>query len=184
MNCNAAQVEPSGILVIAMGNPLRRDDGAGMVAARLLRRRMRGAQRVRFITCRQLTPELAEPIGQVAHVAFLDASIALSPGHISWLPVRAAWRATDALGHQPRIESLLAMARMLYAHEPDAMVGAIGAMDLGFGRGLSPPVQRAAALLAVRVQGAIEGWQLRMDMRGSDPIPETRTPNAKEAAVA
>ena len=55
--------DPGDLLIIGIGNSLRRDDGAGLVLARGLAETWQTAgHRVQLIETHQLVPELAEPI--------------------------------------------------------------------------------------------------------------------------
>nr|MDQ2730551.1 hydrogenase maturation protease [Armatimonadota bacterium] len=69
----------SGALVIGYGNPLRRDDGLGPMAAQRLAA-LADPLRVQVLTPYQLSPELAEPISQARFVLFIDASEEGVPG--------------------------------------------------------------------------------------------------------
>ena len=63
------------ILLIAYGNPLRQDDGAGLRLAERMAERWQAAETpLRHLAVQQLTPELAVEIAQpgVAAVVFVD----------------------------------------------------------------------------------------------------------------
>jgi hydrogenase maturation protease len=61
-------------LLIAIGNTLRRDDGAGHRVLELLEL----PEGVQALRCHQLMPELSEDIGPADVVAFIDADV--NPG--------------------------------------------------------------------------------------------------------
>ena len=127
-------------LVIGYGNTLRGDDGAGVVAAELIRGRNMG---VDVITVHELQPELAEAIASRSDVVFVDASIttprltirALQPGN------------TTAQGsHLLSPEQLLTLAKSLYGGCPAAaFLMEIPAVQFEFGEFLSEEVARSVA---------------------------------------
>jgi hydrogenase maturation protease len=129
-------------LVVACGNPLRRDDGAGPAAAEGLH-----APGVRVVVVHQLTPELADEVASADAVAFLDARAGPRPGAIEARRVRPA-AAPSALGHACSPEEVLALAALLHGARARAVLVTVQAGDLGLGEGLSAEV--AAALPAVR----------------------------------
>lgn len=71
-------------VVIGFGNPLRGDDGIGWRAAELVEARRADAE---VIACHQLTPELADRLGDATLAIFLDASIAQEPGTVRVEPL-------------------------------------------------------------------------------------------------
>jgi hydrogenase maturation protease len=124
----------AGLLVIGYGNPLRGDDGVGpRVVEAIEELHLPG---VRTLTCHQLSPEHAEPISQARVVVFVDAAVdapkavqlrQLEPGGSSQLMAHAA---------DPR--TMLALARDVFGHCPEAWWLTIPAVKLGFGEELSP----------------------------------------------
>ena len=62
------------LTIIGCGNPVRSDDGAGVIAAtRLAEQASTLQQAPRVIAAQQLTPDLAENIASAAQVVFVDA---------------------------------------------------------------------------------------------------------------
>lgn len=130
--------EIAGLLVIGYGNPLRCDDGVGpKVAEAVEALQLPG---VRTLVCQQLSPEHAEPISRARTVVFVDAALdaltetqlrKLEPGETSQLMAHAA---------DPR--TMLAMARDVFGHAPEAWWLTIPAVKLGFGTDFSPAAQR------------------------------------------
>lgn len=142
-------------LVIAIGNPLRRDDGAAWAVADLLEERLppAAADIRRQI---QLTPELAEAVGQARVLIVIDASETLPAGQTA---VRSPDETAEppTLTHHVSPAALTAYAAALYGHAPPAHLLTIGGADFGFGEGLSSAVQAAvpvAAALAAQIVGA------------------------------
>ena len=129
-------------LVIAIGNPLRRDDGAAHYV-----HVPRGV--VRHATT-QLTPEVAEEVARYETVIFMDADVhakrvriePVEPRH----PVSSA--ASGPLTHVLGPAEVVALARKLYGFLGEAYVCRIPVSDLGEGEGLSASagrfVERAA----------------------------------------
>jgi hydrogenase maturation protease len=128
-----------GLLVIGYGNELRRDDGVGPRAARVVS----GWERpgTRTLAVPQLTPELAEEVAGAAVVIFIDADVAGRE-----VRLRALLPADDGdLGHAGGPRGLLALAAALYGRAPFAWLLTVPAADLGFGEALSPAGERGLA---------------------------------------
>lgn len=125
-------------LVIGYGNLLRCDDGVGpRVVEAVEALQLPG---VHTLISQQLSPEHAEPISRVRTVVFVDAAVdapaevqlrKLEPGQTSQLMAHAA---------DPR--TMLALARDVFGHCPEAWWLTIPAVKLGFGDDLSPAAQR------------------------------------------
>lgn len=141
------------MLVLGYGNTLRRDDGAGAVAARLLASDPRLAREsVEVREAYQLLPEMSLDLAQVTLAIFVDADAAGLPGSIDIHqidPETAARDDADSRG-QPGASShhvgggeLVALAATLEGRAPQAVAIGIGVADLGMGEGLSPAVEAA-----------------------------------------
>jgi hydrogenase maturation protease len=123
----------SYLLVIGYGNTLRSDDGVGPRLAETV-----GTLRlphVRTLLCQQLSPEHSAMVSRADTVVFVDASVdaprkvqlrKLQPGHSSQLMAHAADPCT-----------LLALARDVFGHAPEAWWLTIPAQNLEFGEQLS-----------------------------------------------
>ena len=121
------------LLVIGYGNTLRGDDGVGpRVAETVEGLNLPG---VRTLVGQQLSPEHAEPISRARRVIFVDAAVdekdgikfrKLIPGDTTQLMAHAA---------DPR--TMLALARDVFGHAPEAWLLTIPAEKLGFGAGFS-----------------------------------------------
>ena len=126
------------MLVIAIGNPLRQDDGAGLAVAHALEAR----RDLRVRTVHQLMPELADTLRDEVSVVFVDAARGGPPGQVCRAPVRAnceAWTGTHGLDPA----RLLGLCRSLYGRAPEASVVSIAGEHFGFGDELSETVRRA-----------------------------------------
>ncbi len=120
-------------LVIGYGNTLRRDDGAGIRAAELVRERLAG---VDVLTVHELQPDLAETVAARDTVMFLDAST----GAETLLCVRIDPDSQDepVRSHSLTPPQLLALCRILFGRAPgDAFLVGIPADDFAFGESLS-----------------------------------------------
>lgn len=143
------------ILIIGIGNTLRRDDGAGWFFAEALAAALEAAGRpVHLELHHQLTPELAIEAAELepGAIIFVDASIAVDEATLSVLTV------TDAevgAGHGLTPTMLLALLRHLYAVDTAAWLVQTPARDFGHGEGLSEVAQRgvdAASALASQLR--------------------------------
>jgi hydrogenase maturation protease len=156
------------LLIIAYGNDLRRDDGAGLRLAEMIeqecRRRRLPAKR---ISGRQLLPELSPEIARadIEAVLFVDTR-AVQPTEVKPIiethPI-ALDRASPGLGHQLSPTALLLYVYLLYGRQPPAWLVTAPGLDFSHGEGLSPVALQAlhdagadiAALLdEVAVHGA------------------------------
>jgi len=129
-----------GALVIAIGNPLRRDDGAAHYV-----RLPRGV--VRHATM-QLTPEVAAEVARYDTVIFMDADVRASELRIE--PIGSA-RAPSPLTHVLGPTEIVAMACKLFRFSGDAYVCRIPVRDLSEGEGLSPEAARFVELAAEEI---------------------------------
>lgn len=136
----------SAIVVIGMGNPLRRDDGVGVSVARQVKARVEPAVEVRTQTGGGLG--LMDAWQGMSAAVVVDAvSCGAPPGTVSRFDARArplperleATGSTHDLGLGRAVELARAMDRL-----PDRLVviGVEGG-DFGLGSGLSGPVEAA-----------------------------------------
>jgi hydrogenase maturation protease len=131
-------------LILACGNTLRRDDGAGPWLAAWAERRFRAEPKVRALARQQWTPELAGDIAQCESVLFIDCSVASAPGSVSVTPVEAAIAQKGLATHHLDAAELLALARELYNAPPrEALLVTIGADSTELGEVFSDPVTAA-----------------------------------------
>ena len=143
----AAAATPLRLLVIAYGNTLRRDDGAGIGLAGLLVKQWHAhGLCVRFIVVPQLTPELSIDISdpEITAVIFVDAAQTAPESQIQVSRV-AAHGATPTLGHQLDPCLLLVYAALFYPHRAPAWLVTIPGTDFDHGEGFSPAVQQLLA---------------------------------------
>jgi len=130
------------LLIIACGNTLRQDDGAGLLLAERLAQVCRTAGLpVRHLAVQQLLPELAVEIAaaDVSEVLFVDTRVAENEEdtavQIHPLTPQASPR---SLGHQLSPEMLLVYARELYGKqmpEPPPFARQLTLPGFNFGHG-------------------------------------------------
>ncbi|MFO0891937.1 MAG: hydrogenase maturation protease [Isosphaeraceae bacterium] len=140
------------ILVIGYGNPLRRDDGVGVVAAEEIERWLDPS--VRVLARVQLTPDLAADLAEADSAFFIDARSSLEPPEVRIERIVPQAHGMAAMDHAVSPETLLGLCRALYEKTPEAYLVSIASEDLGFGEGLSARATRglAEALAALRDQ--------------------------------
>ena len=137
-------------LVIGYGNTLRGDDGAGFLAAELLRDRIHRPD-IEILSQHQLLPELMEPISRASRVIFIDASVSGRAGKVHRIPLRPA-PACARVTHHATPEALLAGAQSLYGHTPEATLYVIPGRNFEVGQDLTPSVRRAVNELVATLE--------------------------------
>jgi len=126
------------LLVIGYGNTLRRDDGVGpKVAEAVSTLALPG---VRALACALLTPELAEPVSQSGVVVFVDAAVD-TPREVRMRKLTPA-ASSQVIAHAATPAVLLALARDVFGHVPEAGLLTIPAEELGMGEEPSPSAKR------------------------------------------
>ncbi len=147
---NAAATVPleAELLVIGYGNTLRRDDGVGpRVAEAIAALQMPG---VRTLVCQLLTPEYADPIARARRVIFVDAAVDRMDGvHFRKLEPGAT---TQLMAHAADPRTMLALARDVFGHAPEAWWLTIPAMHLGFGADYSPEAEAGFNAAVTEIQ--------------------------------
>ena len=149
-------------LIIGYGNPLRGDDGAGVLAVKRLAAANASDTSRQAITCLpvfQLTPELAEDVSQVDMVMFVDAARGETPGQIASLEFHPSqWMGEPKLGsstHHVNPATLLADAERLYGKCPAAWLYTITGRNFGLGDSLSAEVEEALPTLIAEIKARI-----------------------------
>jgi hydrogenase maturation protease len=125
---------PAGLLVIGYGNPLRGDDGVGPKVVEAVEELH--LPDVRTLICQQLSPEHAEPIARVRTVIFVDAAVD-GPKDVQLRKLEPN-EASQLMAHAADPRTMLALARDVFGHCPEAWGLTIPAVKLGFGEELSP----------------------------------------------
>ena len=75
-------------LILACGNTLRGDDGAGPWLAAWSEERFREETGLRVVVRQQWAPELAEEIARAGSVLFIDCSVESDPGSVRIVAIR------------------------------------------------------------------------------------------------
>lgn len=148
------QEPPAGLLVIGYGNTLRRDDGVGpKVAEAVAALAMPG---VRALACTLLTPELAEPVSRANVVIFVDAAVD-APREVQMRALAPA-ASSQIMAHAASPATLLALARDVFGHAPQAWWLTIPAEELGIGEDFSPLTQRGFEQALKEIKGYAGPW--------------------------
>jgi hydrogenase maturation protease len=130
----------ANFLVIGYGNTLRRDDGVGPGVAESIE--ALGLPEVRALACALLTPELAEPVARARVVVFVDAAVD-APREVQLRSLKPA-DSPRILAHAADPPTLLALARDVFGHAPQAWLLTIPIEDLGIGEELSALARRGS----------------------------------------
>ncbi len=130
--------EIAGVLVIGYGNPLRGDDGAGPKVVEAIEELH--LPQVRTLICQQLSPEHAEPIARARTVIFVDAAVD-APKEVQLRQLEPN-KSSQLMAHAADPRTMLALARDVFGHCPEAWWLTIPAVKLGFSEELSPVARR------------------------------------------
>ncbi len=133
------------ILLIAIGNPLRGDDGV----AQAVLERMDPSFTAETRPIHQLTPEMAENIAGYETVIFIDADV--SAAELSIEPVDQL-PPLPAFTHASTPAEILALSKALYGFAGRAWLCRIPVYDLSPGVRLSPRAQTLAAQAAATLE--------------------------------
>jgi hydrogenase maturation protease len=136
------------VLLIAIGNSLRRDDGAGHRVVELLAPPPGIAVRDVF----QLTPELAEDLAGAQTVVFIDASVATA--EVALEPVETGAGSTP-MSHSLAPAEVVALARALFGFEGRAWLCHVPGADFEDGEGLSDIAEANARSAAERLRALL-----------------------------
>lgn len=148
---------PIRCLILACGNTLRGDDGAGPWLAAWAEQRFRDDPRVRVVARQQWTPELAEDIARASSVLFLDCSIASAPGAVQMVAVEPAPGAEGQATHHLGAAELLALSSELYETLPrEAILLTIGVGSTELGERFSNAVATALPAACRTIEETIQ----------------------------
>ena len=137
----AGSNQERGSLVIGYGNTLRGDDGVGVRVAEAVE--AWGMPGVKVIACHQLMPELAEAVARAQRVVFVDAALD-APREVQWRRLEPA-QSSQLIAHAADPRTLLAMARDVYQHCPEAWWLTIPIDVTAFAESLSPFAEQGLA---------------------------------------
>jgi hydrogenase maturation protease len=126
------------LLVIGYGNTLRSDDGVGPKVAEAIA--ALNLPKVRTLACDLLTPELADPIARADEVVFVDAAVD-APREVQLRALEPA-ASSQIMAHAANPRTMLALARDVFGHAPQAWWLTIPVENMGVGEALSAFAQR------------------------------------------
>ena len=135
------------VLLLALGNGSRGDDGVGVALGRALAARLPTAS-VHVEEAIQLLPEHAEAAARADAVIFLDATVTGAPGEVHAHHVNAR-SAREALLHALTPEEVLGLARLAYGKEPKGLLVTVAGKDFSF-------IERLSEEVAAAVPAAVE----------------------------
>jgi hydrogenase maturation protease len=151
----ALQNAPDGLLVIGYGNTLRGDDGVGpKVAEAVAALALPG---VRTLACPLLTPELAEPVSQAMVVVFVDAAVD-APREVQRRPLSPA-DTSQIMAHAASPATLLALARDVFGHAPQAWLITVPVADISIGEELSSFARRGLEVAIQEIERLASDWR-------------------------
>lgn len=139
------------VLILAYGNSLRRDDGAGFVLGDAVERMLLEAGiGVERIDSQQLEPEHALNIGggKFSALLFIDArAVPEKPGEddlrVQFRRIYPAENASPGMSHHMNASTLLALAGYLFGKQPPAWLITVPGIDFDHGEGLSDTARKA-----------------------------------------
>ena len=145
-------------MIIGVGNPLRRDDGVGPAAARLLEADPPAGTEV--ITLDGESTRIIEAWRGRSRAVVVDAIVAgAAPGTIHEVEVgrdRMPDWGPGSSTHTAGLSEAVALARALDRVPDELVVIGVEPGDVSFGRGLSAPVQNALATVVDRVRTRLD----------------------------
>jgi hydrogenase maturation protease len=143
-------------LILACGNTLRGDDGAGPWLAGWAEERFAAEPQVRVIARQQWAPELAQDLAEAETAIFVDCAVHGEPGSICVAPVEATTPASGIATHHVGAAELLALSQDLYGKRPRAsLLLTVGAGSLELREGFSEAVRRALPSACANLEAAV-----------------------------
>ena len=124
---------PHGTLVLGYGNTLRSDDGVGPKTAEAVA--ALNLPGVTTLVCDLLTPELAEAVSRARLAFFIDASVE-APRQVQVRRLEPN-PTCQVMAHAADPRTILALARDVFGHSPEAWWITIPVENLGVGYELS-----------------------------------------------
>ena len=140
---------PVRCLILACGNTLREDDGAGPWLAAWAAKHFASTPDVRILCSQQWMPELSEDIARAESVLFVDCASNEAPGSVRVRPIRVLQvRPAAAAGglatHHLGPAELLTLSKDLYGSIPrNSLLLTVGAASMELREGFSAAVNAA-----------------------------------------
>ena len=141
----------AGVVIVAIGNDYRRDDGVGMVVLRHLAELIPPGT---GLTCVDGEPSRLMDAWVGSRLAILlDAAVCepANPGRIHRSTVIDAESAASTSSHGLGVPEAVELARVLNRLPERLVLLTVEAADTGYGMGLSPPVEAAVPALVAAV---------------------------------
>ena len=138
------------VLVIAIGNPLRSDDGLAWRAADELAKELSTSE-LEIIRVHQLTPELAEDVRHAKRVIFVDAAASGEPGTVKCERMHPS-AGESGSSHHLTPGTLLQLSATLYAAKPTTFLVSVAGQNFEHGELLSPQVELKVPELVAAVR--------------------------------
>jgi hydrogenase maturation protease len=143
------------IVVIGCGNPLRGDDGIGWMAVDELAGPFSG-KNIRFLKCRELTPELSEELRRAKYALFIDASVEPGSGTVRESDLLPAGGAFDT--HKLDPAGLLSLSEAIYGNSPRSVLLSLKGESFGYEERLSRSAADSMSFLVSRAGDILRGW--------------------------
>lgn len=147
----------AGLVVVGIGNELRRDDGSGLEVVRRIRRVFPGVE------CLEFSGDAADLIDAWSgreHVLLVDAAIGSDPpGTVLRVDAGRESLKTQSFrlsSHSLGVEQALELSRVLGKLPGDFLIFGIIGRDFGFGKGLSPEAEEGVQESVRRLTREIE----------------------------
>ncbi len=157
-----AGVEPGGeVVLIGLGNPLRRDEGLGLSALRRLTERVPLPASVRVVEGATLGLSLLDHVEGVERLLVLDAVVTGgAPGRLVRLEGEAvpARLRRPASAHDLALPDVLALARLLGGGPRELVVLGLEPASVEAGTGLSEPVAAGLDRLVEAAAAQLRHW--------------------------
>jgi hydrogenase maturation protease len=141
------------VLVLAIGNPLRSDDGLAWHAADELTPVVSSSE-IEIKKVHQLTLELSEDVSRAALVIFVDATESGHPGVLNCAQVMAS-AGESASSHHLTPDALLQLAATLYHARPNGFLVSLTGKCFDHGESLSLEIREAIPLLVEKIRELI-----------------------------
>lgn len=139
------------VLIVGIGNPLRSDDGVGLLVAQELLRELPAHGDIQVIATQQLTPEIAEFASRAERVIFVDAACGGEPGSIAYRKILPGESPGD-YSHELSPVVILKLAERLYGRCPPAHLITVAGANFETGDTLSAAVRAAIPALKAKIE--------------------------------
>ncbi len=150
------------IVVIGCGNPLRGDDGAGWYAVDEIEKNS-DIDKIRFLKCRELGPELSESLSRSRHALFIDVSVKEEGGVVREEKLLPSPPVTAVDAHSLEPESLLSLSEALYGHVPGSILLSVPGKSFGYEERISDDLASPLKELVERARSILDEWIIETD---------------------